>query len=321
MLELYPSSLKARRFTPGQVRQFLEQVTHQSLPSNFKSELRVSSFPYCSVLDLVNRTYAEPVEWDYHSGFYTGIGTAVHSNLQTYAPLNSKDFVPVGEWKCPKCKAHSEIMLKPKKCGRCGLKNNRKHPLEYEEIHFSHNGLSGHLDYLIYHKPSSTYLPFEFKTVGLHYIVEPHYRSYLPSEQYVIQIETYCALLQLQYGIKVRQYALVYFSRERPRNRGNDDLLLVPFLRDIPDEQIRFRINQINEAVDGRASADIALADKRLTKKSVKLVTDRKPCINRASYRNYMTAKFFGDEECPFFEDGSCFKGSFPKKLHKMLTE
>lgn len=113
---------------------------------------RMSASPFCPYkflfdwYDFIKTDRAD--YWDYTSDFYTNIGTAIHSTLQKWIPINNPGSY-LGNWKCPRCHKYIEAAVGPKFCKKCGKW------MIYEEFSFLEKpGFTGHCDgILLLNKP------------------------------------------------------------------------------------------------------------------------------------------------------------------------
>lgn len=294
-----PSS-KKKMLVRRYIERMMEGVGSVIIKEPPRTEFRVSSFPYCGVLDALKLQDPPEGEFTYGFSFYVGVGTAIHESLQTFLPHVEKlgPSTTFGKWKCKQCKAVTEgVTVRPSKCKGC----KHKH-FDYEEVDFAYKALSGHLDYLTFH-PKIGWVAFEFKSTGSKYLNKFGYAKYLPFEKHPHQIETYVALLKLQYNITVSFYSIIYYARDDPHSndflpepRGTK-LLWKPFTVEVTEEMLDSRIESIDTACASRKSSLALIKSPSL--KQRKKVWDKRPCHTRQQYDDVMSAAFFGEELCP----------------------
>src|SRR5690606_28422407 len=191
-------------------------------------EYRPSSFPICSVL-VYMQFLAAARNGFYESnmgaggGFFTSVGTAAHENIQRYIGESGKIY---GHWKCrnPKCKrSHAARdlydekgkIVRPGALTRESTTNNKcptcKHAMEYVELEINYNGLKGHIDCIVKLEDGS-YWVADYKTTTANNLKS----TKLPKSEHLMQLPTYCYVLEKKYKMKIRGFSLLYFSRDNP---------------------------------------------------------------------------------------------------------
>lgn len=299
-----------------------------------KPEFRVSSLPYCPVVHLKKlleyHRATEPM--DYSMAFYTGIGTVVHEVMQGF----SKEANPVsfmGQWKCGrtlsvdhegdkttirKCSRKSEDITSYQdlKVGTCPHgKSGCKPYFEYHEIPISFHGLSGHVDALI--KRGDEIWVLDFKTThdglwGAQKDVDQMIKKgYYPSAKYITQIETYCALLEKQFGLNIGGYSICYVNRNKTMNVSGYRQVRSwrNFVYRWTDERRAAARERISREVRGNKIVKQLLVkdiDEDTENELIRKLLDQRPCKSESSYKKNMSHSWFGDEECPFF--GVCWQ-------------
>lgn len=272
-------------------------------PAKYLPEFRVSSFPYCPVLDYEAMLAKEPREENYNFKFYVDLGTAAHESIQRFLP-----YVPRlgktarGSWICTKCKhLHKKKSGKPQKrvksCTKCG---NTDMMYEEAEFKFTHAGvtLSGHLDYLTYDK-NIGWVAWEFKTTGDKYIQDEYYQKFLPYAKHPHQIKTYGALLSLCYGIEISYYNIIYIARSDPHTKEtkSDNLHRVHGFKFSKVDRAE-TISRIKQACLSRSKALAAYTEG----KKKRPIWDNRPCKTRKDWNGMMTDAFFANDKCPHLD-------------------
>jgi hypothetical protein len=324
------------------LEKLLQATANYKYESPAKQDFRVSSLPYCGILDYI----ADPSKadsFDYGFDFYVKIGTAVHEILQSIMPrLKVKGVKIFGSWKCghshtkidedgntvvTHCGHRKEWQFQPDdmKCPKNGCPGT----LIYDELELLDvsNGvtLSGHIDMLIEvtviknGKSVAYYHILDFKTTGNALFDRPaaYVNKYYPSKKYLVQIETYATLLWRLKKIRVRKYSIVYVAREKPLNsKGqlNCHLFTYDFTKDTYRKN-RFRLEEasISRALVLQLNGLLSLKEKLPL---IDQLIEHKPCKDSDSYLESMDAKFYKGR-CPLYENECCFK---KKKLKAYLT-
>lgn len=164
--------------------------------------LRCSQLPLCPTSLLLNYKRKGMVRsMDMFGGFYTSVGTAVHTVMQTYLPQTGNF---LADYYCTKCHRYYP-MSHTFQC--CGV------PTHYEEVLIDYKGIVGHID-AIYRDRKGRYWIVDFKTTSL---AQAPKKKTNPGEGYVAQIESYAYLLYRQYGIRVSGVMLCFIPRDNPR--------------------------------------------------------------------------------------------------------
>ena len=297
-------------------------------------EFRVSSLPYCSILDAEAKIEQADNTTNFEFQFYVEIGTVIHSLLQKYIPRIEKrtDFRVFGSWKDKTTEKIYEKCFLNKKLRKMLIAGN----LEYVDMEFKYGNkdyklseLSGHLDLLMMDNcgKNGKWHALEFKSTGNFIIVESDVaikRGYFPQKKHSVQIESYCTLLNLCYDIRVNTYHLIYFSRnkiqETPSAKSKQDWAYYPFTYKFTKEMYQKRKQHILDSQAGidAVSKFIKYEDKDVEKqlKYAKQVVNNKPCKTREDFNKIMKPAFFGAETCKHYKNGKCFrKGSMERHL------
>lgn len=191
-------------------------------------EFRPSSFPICPVLAYEQMRDAAKFgsfrsTMSASGGFFTSVGTAAHENIQYFLAECGKTF---GDWKCKnktciKHKLSRDLFDEDGVCirkGKLTRKNTVKNkcpkceePMEYIEKEVNYKGLKGHID-CIYLMPSGKYWVADYKTCTKNLLAGKK----LPKNEHLMQIPTYCYVLEKEYGMEIEGFSLLYFSRDNP---------------------------------------------------------------------------------------------------------
>lgn len=301
------------------------------------SEFRVSSMPYCPVLDFLTvidpntphglqniESGDEPsVVADFSSDFYFSLGHGVHKVLQDWASRNpTLRGLVYGNWacvlsNCPQAKfnqlgerIHHRLSMQYYPTDRCAGCTNKEcgvlpRQWEYVEISFSFGDpvLSGHMDLLSFNPITSRFRGWEAKSTNSQLWRRNSTEAFFPSPAHIIQIEDYCTLLHLIYGIDVEAYTIVYLGRERAG-------MVKSFTRtfELPMRDVRQK--QLEQAVKGRKAVVALLKSGKVTeaRQWAEKVLATKPCVTRSEYSSYMHAAFFGTDACVYHASGACYR-------------
>jgi hypothetical protein len=317
------------------LEKIVQAVQATTIIAKKKHDFRVSSLPYCPLLELVARKELEQTEeMEYDSHFYFAIGNALHSLFQKFS-RDAKGVTLIGDWKCSKIISIKQDSNPPSetitKCAQayqfCSNKSAKKrhscpHKLkdckgdfEYVELTLYYNGLSGHCDllfkvdgkyYLVDIKTTSTFL-FDSTKLALD-------KGYYPAKKYFHQIESYAVMLEKQFDIKIEQYAILYVSRDRTSTKRKGHML---FVRKLNNRMRRERWELLD-----KQTANNKLVEKYEKSQSKKLLTkiwENRPCQKPSDYKNEMGPKFF-DKVCTFHKDKTCYSGKIIKTIEKMYS-
>jgi hypothetical protein len=299
--------------------------------STRKQEFRVSSLPMCPLLDI-SKKHDQGIETqeDYSSHFYFSSGNNLHTLFQKFASQKSS---LIGNWRCERMLSTMNVSNPPsetfKKCNQkyefCSLKSAiknhscphklkdcKKPNLTYVELAILHDGLSGHVDLLFC--IDGVYYLLDIKTTNDRLFTDTKKelkKGYYPASKYHHQIETYACLLEKKYNIKISKYAILYVSRSTPSSRQKKMHLL--FTIKFTKERRAARMNLIDSQI---ANHKLVLKfNKNPTEKLLTKIWKQRPCQTKLDYKNIMSSKFFGRQQCEFYKDGSCFSGKIVKDL------
>lgn len=308
-----------------------------------RHSFRVSSFPYCPVMDIYDRVNEPVMRETFGKAFYTNVGTTVHEKLMQHYMLHISEYGPsiYGFWKCRQSGVQTKKpwVLKVgrkklhKRCSDPVCKNRGHCDIEYVELEFQFGEGSGHLDMLMFHK--GRWLAWEFKTTGSFLFTAPLAvtERFYPDPKHRVQIQTYCALLKICYGITVDAYSIVYINRDkvelnnpakatRPSSVNQERWGFKPFTYPWSMKKQRVFEARIVKAQTGRAAVLKAMAASAIKDQHLDAVLDARPCGSLQEYNGYMDAKFFGEKRCPYADNGRCFKpGALRRDLSKLIEE
>lgn len=277
-------------------------------------EYRPSSFPMCPIHILVrmqdgasNKKFISRMEAS--GGFFTSVGTAAHENIQRYTGQTGKLW---GDWKCrnPKCTKHHDARDLYDEKGnmyRKGILTSRnttknkcpscKHPMEYVEKEIVYKGLKGHIDAII--KLKQGYWVGDYKTTTKNKLRS----GKLPEKKHLLQLPTYCYVLEKQYKMDIKGFSLLYFSRDNPFEFKESSYLWDDHWRVKMRKAIRNERSKFKAGVNAFLNQDPSLA------------IEKKPCASLSQYKrdiDYHT-------ECPFLS--ICFKPGLKEELNKILND
>lgn len=292
--------------------------------------LRVSQLPYCPILQLQEVLESAGLRhMKFSEDFYTSIGTAVHLMIQNH--MANTERALYGNWKCAKCGIETKDPgFKPE----CKSQNKSiSCTMEYEEIAFKYLNASGHLDTLTCKlnpvKNTKVFEAWEYKTTSSFLFNNPRAaEQYYPNKKHIVQIETYCTLLYILYGIKVAKYHIVYFPREKiesTKEKG-DTKFVTESIELGADVKMTWRYglyshvftkNIYEERKSQLLAANVGFETfvkvmreieetKTVSSSTVQEMVAAKPCKTFDDYVNFLSLHFFKGQ-CPYFEDGSCF--------------
>lgn len=175
-------------------------------PSRTRS-LRVSSFPFCPVKWFFGLPTAlsSDRESDFMGNYFTSVGTAVHTNIQS-AVENSPN--AIRDWDCMVCKHNHPFQTKPTQCLGCG-KNTA---YVSKESQVKNGVILGHIDDA-WVLTSGIWIG-DYKTTSKAALNTKK----LPHVSNVRQIEAYCALKSSE-GYDIAGWTLIYIARDTGARR------------------------------------------------------------------------------------------------------
>lgn len=290
-----------------------------------KSEFRSSSFPYCPIIDLENRINGMiGFEEGYRSGFYTGMGTAVHENVQKWLPRLEKYKDKLwGDWVCSGCgqkdswgnwKRQYHGCLQPKSCD-CDKKHKHFIYLEYTielgelDKHGNPSPLAIHVD-LIFLINGKLWI-VDLKTTGYEKISKPDWKKVYPALKYAAQVSNYCVIVERFAKFEVGGWGITYVARDNTKfSTGRRGPMIRTVSNAWDDAERELWGGRLDKATKGRRNV-IKLLDTGRVKYAENVVKFR-PCRDKKEYKGWMKAHFYGRNECPHFESGRCPGGKMP---------
>ncbi len=164
--------------------------------------LRPSQLPFCPVGFFVyHASHGAMRSMDMRGHFYTAIGTAVHTVLQTFMGRSGKF---LANWRCPICRKTRKVSMQHECCD---------FPSKYDEVEISYKGVVGHIDG-IYRDKHGHYWIIDFKTTSVLSALRKHSD---PGLAYREQVDAYALMLWLEHGIKVKGVVLFFVRRDNPK--------------------------------------------------------------------------------------------------------
>ena len=219
-----------------EVQKFLQKVGSQAVTEALNStvisrndirrvkSVRFSSFPFCGTQWFFNlpKLLSKQTARDFGFGYFTGVGTTVHSVIQEalHRSLGVSNIKVYWDWKCRSCgHMHSLLFISPEACESCGHKE-----LSREEHEIVYKGALGHVDTILsFDLPASMQdnlghergsMVIDYKTCTLQATTTP---GKLPYAHNVAQISKYTAVLRANKNIDpMLGWGLVYLPRDVP---------------------------------------------------------------------------------------------------------
>lgn len=261
--------------------------------SNRPIELRASGLPFCGL----KRFILDDRQESYTMEHYTSTGTAIHETLQKWIPFGDYRQYMFGDWQCLECERVKKWQTLPGKC-KCGQEN-----WKYKELSISYKKLTGHID-LVLKLPTTpvSYIVVDFKTTDMHKkrasrYWDPHAPS---SRNYVVQIRTYCALLNLIYKLNVRGWIVVSVNRAKPIEEQLDYHPLSGEWSPKMSKRWMPYLDKANEDFRRLKRLMRHLKEKNIDEASdaLKNMVRGRPCKDEESYKKWMHYAFFGKDIC-----------------------
>lgn len=228
----YSNSTRSKKANPSTyVGKLYEQAMENKLvlTKGRRPEFRPSAFPMCSILiyrKLVMGASLNQFEEERNAAgdYFMSVGTTAHENIQYHMGYTGQVF---GDWKCTnfgQCSKGNDglsIYNKHGQCIRPGIitvrnSTNNMCPecglgMDYVEKEIKFKGLKGHIDGII-ELPDGGYWLIDYKTTTKNKLNS----GKLPVPTHLKQLPTYCYVVKKKYGLDVRGFSLLYFSRDNP---------------------------------------------------------------------------------------------------------
>lgn len=163
--------------------------------------LRPSQLPFCPIsffCELAMRGMNRSL--DMAGGYYTQVGTTVHTVMQQYLPQSGRF---LADYHCRECGTWHRLSHQWECCD---------FPADYHEIEIKWKGVVGHIDG-IFKDRKGRYWILDFKTTSTKGATK---KEKDPGPVYTEQVEAYAYFLKLQYGIAVEGVMLVFIVRDNP---------------------------------------------------------------------------------------------------------
>lgn len=286
----------------------LVEASEATLESTAKGrEFRSSGLPFCPIKTFL----ADPRNQNYRMNHYTSVGTALHTNIQSWLSVTKRSAKDMyGDWKCTGCGKVLTARKLPPPCSCHGKVSttefHRNWPKFwcYEEIAFKYKNLSGHIDLIMAPHPEFFYV-VDFKTGNLtkkRSSVFWHAQQDKPSSpNYIAQIRTYCTVLDLLFDLPIKGWALCTLDRAEPIKTAAD-FHLVPSVWS-REKSLRWvkRLDRSDANFKRLLDLDtyIENGETKKARRTMNTIIDHRPCHDEKSYQQYMGYAFFGKEVCP----------------------
>lgn len=280
------------------------QTLHK--PSNRPIELRSSGLPFCPIKSFLLTENTE----NYKKDHYVSTGTAIHETLQYWLPKGDYKAHIFGDWKCSACGRMKRFQLLP---GPCKCRSNSAEWL-YKELEIKYKKLTGHVDLVLQlnlDKPPFRYVVVDFKSTDmLKKRSNVRWDPLQPSSRnYVVQVRTYCTLLQLEYQLNIVGWLLPSINRAEPITSDQHYNLLsgewtkrqsLRWIKYLDAANYDFTV--LKRLLRHIADNNPSEANEWL----VEMVKTR-PCHSMDDYKKWMHYSFYGTDVCPM--QGICTKG------------
>jgi len=228
-------------------------ISEPADPSRVLS-LRPSQLPFCPVGFFINHALRGMYRsLDLAGGYYTSVGTTVHTVMQTWLPQSSRF---LADYQCHECGKWHRLSHNWECCG---------FPCEYHEVQINYKGVVGHIDG-IYLDKQGNYWILDFKTTSK---AGSEKKRKDPGPVYREQVEAYAYFIYKQYKIKVKGVMLVFVIRDNPATP-------VVWAREITAQD---RINIKNRFIEYKRMQQVAL-DVATEKQAIALFKTYGRCVD-----------------------------------------
>jgi hypothetical protein len=284
------------------INTLLGEVIKSSIKVPLQSRFRVSSLPYCPVLNLYEDFHGSE-DHNYSKGFYTSIGTAIHEVMQQFLPHHPTAKI-FGNWQCSKCgnKIDHVFNKEAKKKLKCSDGKKCWPHVKYKELELLWKNLSGHTDMLIEIKGEVYLLDFKTTSSALWRETASTLKSKpFPTHKYGEQIETYAALIFNLYGIRIHHYVIVYVGRDGLMLKNKP--LIRSFMKSFTKKMYEARMKRLVH-FNNRYKVYKKFKEKA-SKSVIEDLVKNRPCHDTDSYAE-MAKLRFDFSPCPNWQNYVC---------------
>jgi hypothetical protein len=293
------------------VKNMLETLSVIKVQNPKRLELRSSGLPYCEIRKFL----FQPQPENYSKDFYTSTGTAIHEALQEWIPRGEYKSYIFGNWCCTGCNKKLLMQTKPKRvCSECVDPSElpprhlgKKHYWKYEEIDFKYKKLSGHIDLVLrISRNPDRYIVIDFKTTDM--LKKRDSKFWDPkqpsSKSYILQIRTYCTMLQKLFGLNIVGWHIISINRAAPIANSKDYHALSGEWSSRYTEKF---LNFIERDIRGyknlqRLLKSIEEENVQKSEDALNKMAAERPCTDLKSYKSWMAKGFFGKEQCEMLD-------------------
>lgn len=276
-------------------------------------ELHPSSFPFCGLrhaYSLLKDGRQQIKETSLLFHYFTSVGTTVHSVMQEWVHKvahrsdRPKNMDVLGDWKCTSC-GHVHEFTTYTDCEKCGSST------QYEELGVKFGKfIVGHVDGLVRYKTKNGYRYYviDYKTTSTH-AVRTHQTTgskfpYLTNRK---QIESYCALLEHKYGIRIDGWMLIYIARDNPKGA-------YVIVGDEVSDKRRAMLGRRMKKYDRH----FGIANWLQSEEDLLLLAREKPCPSAKYYNKEMHDEY---DQCPLSSARMCWSPSLESHLVKVYRK
>lgn len=265
------------------------------------AELRASGLPFCPIKSFLFNSRAESYSMDH----YVTTGHAIHSTLQKWLPMGDYSRHVWGNWECTQCNHLFKHQLKPALCRKCSQDN-----LKYREVDLKYKNLTLHIDMILQvdlGNKENGFVVVDFKTTDMerkrsNFRWDPNKPS---SSNYIVQIRTYCTMLEHLLGLKIVGWLLPSVNRASPIKSSNDYSILSSgeWSTGKTKRWLKF-LDAANDSYMDYLSLMklIGKKDKPAINKALKTMIRYRPCHSVEDYDRWMSFAYYGKDKCPLKE-------------------
>jgi hypothetical protein len=177
--------------------------------------LRPSQLPFCPIGFFIEHASKGCYRsLDMRGNFFTKIGTTMHTVLQEFLGLHTRngEGVFLADWQCSICRTKYPNSLTSECCDFPCIYDELG--INYSFADYPNRRLIGHIDG-VYKSANGDYYIIDYKSTSLLAAVK---KLKDPGVVYEYQVETYACFLRLQYKIKVKGIVLFFVPRDDPSN-------------------------------------------------------------------------------------------------------